>query len=97
MVIVCIKFIYYKKGKFAKLYKPAIKQHKGSGAGGSYGLKLDNFIILKFSTDCTRPDCAYVIENGNINNLCSLTKRELREAHNIEKLYRANEFEKDKE
>ena len=53
--------------------------------------------VTLLHTDCTRPDCAYVIENGSINNLSSLTKRELREAHNIEKLYRANEFEKDKE
>lgn len=53
--------------------------------------------VTLLHTDCTRPDCAYVIENGSINNLSSLTKRELREAHNIEKLYRANEFEKGKE
>lgn len=53
--------------------------------------------VTLLHTDCTRPDCAYVIENGSINNLCSLTKRELREAHNIEKLYRANEFEKGEE
>lgn len=53
--------------------------------------------VTLLHTDCTRPDCAYMIENGSINNLSSLTKRELREAHNIEKLYRANEFEKDKE
>ena len=39
----------------------------------------------------------FSIENGSINNLSSLTKRELREAHNIEKLYRANEFEKGEE
>lgn len=53
--------------------------------------------VTLLHTDCTRPDCAYVIENGSINNLSSLTKKELREAHNIEKLYRANEFEKDEE
>jgi hypothetical protein len=53
--------------------------------------------VTLLHTDCTRPDCAYVIENGSINNLSSLTKRELREAHNIEKLYRANEFERGKE
>lgn len=53
--------------------------------------------VTLLHTDCTRPDCAYVIENGSINNLSSLTKKELREAHNIEKLYRANEFEKGEE
>lgn len=53
--------------------------------------------VTLLHTDCTRPDCAYVIENGSINNLSSLTKRELRKAHNIEKLYRANEFEKGEE
>ena len=35
-----------------KFYKPAIKQHKGSGAGGGYGLKLDNIIIFEFSANC---------------------------------------------
>ncbi|UKI37293.1 MAG: ATP-binding protein [Clostridiales bacterium] len=30
--------------------------------------------VTLLHTDCTRPDCAYAIENGNINNLCSLTK-----------------------
>ena len=50
--------------------------------------------VTLLHTECTRPDCAFVIENGNINNLSNLTGRELREAHNIEKLYRANEFVK---
>ena len=45
-------------------------------------------------TECTRPDCAFMIGEGYIKNLCNLTDRELREAHNIEKLYRANEFVK---
>lgn len=45
-------------------------------------------------TKCTRPDCAFMIGEGYVKNLCNLTDRELREAHNIEKLYRANEFVK---
>ncbi len=51
--------------------------------------------VTLLHTECTRPDCAFIIRDGHIKNLSSLTKRELREAHNIEKLYRANEFEKD--
>lgn len=53
--------------------------------------------VTLLHTKCTRPDCAFVIEDNGIKNLSSLTKKELREAHNIEKLYRANEFEKGKE
>ena len=53
--------------------------------------------VTLLHTKCTRPDCAFVIEDNSIKNLSSLTKKELREAHNIEKLYRANEFEKGKE
>ena len=45
-------------------------------------------------TEYTRPDCAFIIGEGFVKNLCNLTDRELREAHNIEKLYRANEFVK---
>lgn len=50
--------------------------------------------VTLLHTEYTRPDCAYVIENKSISNLSNLTKKELREAHNIEKLYRANEFKK---
>ncbi len=50
--------------------------------------------VTLLHTECTRPDCAFIIGNGSVKNLSNLTKRELREAHNIEKLYRANEFVK---
>jgi len=50
--------------------------------------------ISLLKTDCTRPDCAFIIDKSDIKNLSTRTKRELREAHNIEKLYRAKEFSK---
>lgn len=50
--------------------------------------------VTLLHTECTRPDCAFIIGNGSVKNLSNLTKRELREAHNIEKLYRSNEFVK---
>lgn len=45
------------------------------------------------SNSLLRPDCYYLVYRDHIINLSSSTDRELREAHNIEKLYRAHEFE----
>lgn len=40
-----------------------------------------------------RPDCYFVINGSQIKNLPQLTSKELREAHNIEKMYRTGEFD----
>lgn len=39
-----------------------------------------------------RPDCVFLLQNGSIKSLPELTDRELREANNIEKLYRGGAF-----
>lgn len=39
-----------------------------------------------------RPDCLFEIENSKITAFHELTEKELRKAHNIEKLYRAGAF-----
>jgi len=44
------------------------------------------------SNEILRPDCYYLIDNHKLNNLSSLTLKELREAHNIEKMYKAGSF-----
>ena len=44
------------------------------------------------SNKLTRPDCTFIIDNNFIRNLSSCTEKELREAHNIEKLYREGAF-----
>lgn len=51
--------------------------------------------VTLLHTTCTRPDCAFVIEGNSIKNLSNLTDKELREAHNIEKMYRENAFATD--
>ncbi|NEN75860.1 ATP-binding protein [Pelistega sp. NLN82] len=44
------------------------------------------------TNDLIRPDCGFVINGKEINSLNNLTQKELREAHNLEKLYQAGHF-----
>ena len=45
------------------------------------------------SNDLLRPDCYFIMDNKKITSLKDRTHKELREAHNIEKMYRAGSFE----
>lgn len=40
----------------------------------------------------TRPDCCYIMTKNKITSFANATKRELREGHNLEKLYISGEF-----
>ena len=44
------------------------------------------------SNDLIRPDCGFILNNGEIKSLNSLTDKDLRNAHNLEKLYRSGAF-----
>ena len=45
------------------------------------------------SNDIMRPDCLFLMNEGKVHPLSALTDRELRFAHNIEKMYRAGAFD----
>lgn len=44
------------------------------------------------SNDLLRPDCYFILDKNKILPLSKCTERELREAHNIEKIYKAGAF-----
>ncbi len=40
----------------------------------------------------TRPDCCFILDNNKIKSLCQLTKKEIREKNNLQKMYIDGEF-----
>lgn len=45
------------------------------------------------SNHVLRPDCYYILDQSSLKPLYKLTDRELRKAHNLEKMYRAGAFD----
>lgn len=45
------------------------------------------------SNDLLRPDCYFKLENGIIQSLAELTPKELRKAHNLQKIYKSGGFD----
>ena len=44
------------------------------------------------SNDLLRPDCYFLLKNNDIRTLSNLTEKELRQAHNLQKMYKAGAF-----
>ncbi len=44
------------------------------------------------NNDLMRPDCLFLIGNNHIANLADCTSKDLRQGHNLEKIYRSNDF-----
>lgn len=44
------------------------------------------------SNNILRPDCYFIVTDGKIKSLPNCTERELREGHNLEKMFKAGEF-----
>ena len=48
---------------------------------------------MLMTNDLLRPDCNFIIKDNKIRSLSDSTDKELRQGHNIEKLYRGGTFE----
>lgn len=46
-----------------------------------------------FSNKILRPDCLFILSSSGIVSAADATERELREGNNLEKLYKAGEFD----
>lgn len=44
------------------------------------------------SNDLLRPDCYFLLRNNSIKAIAELTEKELRQAHNLQKMYKAGAF-----
>ncbi|MCI9066839.1 MAG: ATP-binding protein [Lachnospiraceae bacterium] len=44
------------------------------------------------SNELLRPDCYFILEDNTIQPFCKLTDKSLREAHNLQKMYKAGAF-----
>ena len=65
-----------------------------------YILKQKNAQILFTShntnlmnNDLFRPDCLFIMQNKGIKSMSDLTEKELRQAHNLQKMYKAGAFD----
>ena len=61
---------------------------------GPHQVFLSSHNTMLLGNDFLRPDCGFYLRNNHIDPLCDCTDRgELRQGHNIEKMYRAGAFD----
>ncbi|MPM53574.1 hypothetical protein SDC9_100342 [bioreactor metagenome] len=72
-----------------KLSALIVEKLKESGI--QFILTTHNTSII--SNDILRPDCYFLMNKEKIKSLSRCTPKELREAHNIEKMYKAGTFD----
>lgn len=46
------------------------------------------------SNDFLRPDCCFIMNDGNLSSFASLTDKDIRKGHNLEKMLREGEFDR---
>ena len=69
-----------------EIVKEIIKETSGQVIFTSHNTNL-------MDTDLFRPDCLFLIQKNGIKSLADLTDKELRKAHNLQKMYKAGLFD----
>lgn len=72
--------------QLAKALVERVKQFKNTQAIFS----TQNTDVM--TSDILRPDCYYIINNGKIDRLNDLTDKDLRKAHDLQRMYKAGAF-----
>ena len=68
----------------------AVIRQLNEGTGFQSFVTTHNTSLM--SNELMRPDCLFLIGNNKISNLADCTSKDLREGHNLEKLYRNEAF-----
>lgn len=68
-------------------YESAEAIVKRLNAYGNFQTILTTHNTYLMQNKLTRPDCCYIMTKNKINNLYDATDKEIREAHNLEKMY----------
>lgn len=66
-----------------------ISQQLFKGKSQVFMTTHDTFLL---TNELLRPDCYFIIRDNALNAICDMTGKELRLAHNLEKLYRGGTF-----
>lgn len=70
--------------------RAAVIRQLNEGTGFQSFVTTHNTSLM--SNELMRPDCLFLIGNNKISNLADCTSKDLREGHNLEKLYRNEAF-----
>lgn len=87
-----ISFLYLDDFDAFYHYEIAEKLVKLFGERKECQILMTSHNIDLLSNKIMRPDCLYILTKKRIVTLANATKRELREGHNLEKLYKSGEF-----
>ena len=87
-----VKFLFVDEFDATYHFELAAKIIKRLNSRNSFQSVVTSHNTYLMSNKLTRPDCTFILTNEYIKSLAICTDKELREAHNIEKLYREGAF-----
>ena len=87
-----VKFLFIDEFDATYHFELASKIVQRLNSKSSFQTVLTSHNTYLMSNKITRPDCTFILTDKYVKSLAFCTDKELREAHNIEKLYREGAF-----